>query len=263
MATWDYDYRAGPKDGTLTTLDTYCNRVRIIDEGMGAKRGSNIVVPYLEGTRPVTHKYLSESTLLLEVIPRYTNASGAVTHTDGAAGHVYENLSNVKRLLSGEGGLATLQRTAPDHGTVQIDVEVLTPVRISSTHFIFLFSLNCPTPFWRSTSQNSQNPSSPITPDGDGSIDDMWVELVGGTNASLTHTPSGATLTVDGTNPSGGVRILVGEGRAVRISGGADATDLITANRSYWMYMNGGVSNSFTVGGGTTATVKWYDHWRV
>lgn len=263
MAEWDYSYQAGPKGGALTALSTYCSRVRIVDEGMGGKRGDNIAIPYLHGARAVGHKFASESTLNLEVVLRYTNGSGAITHTDGAAGHAFENLSEVKRLLGGQRSLATLQRTAPDHGTVQIDVEALSPVRASSTHFIFLFPLNCPSPFWRSSAQNSQNPSSPITPAGDGPVDDMWVEFSGGSNASLTHSASGAQLSLTGATPGGGIRLLVGEGRAVYISGGADATDLVTANRSYWMEMDPGVSNSFTVGGGTTATVKWYDKWRV
>ncbi len=263
MAEWAYNYQAGPKGGSLTALSTYCDRVRIVDEGMGGKRGNNIAIPFLHGARAVEHKFASESSIALEMVPRYTNSAGAVTHVDGAAGHVYENLSEVKRLLTGQRGLATVQRVAPDHGTVQIDVEALAPVRISSTHFIFLFTLNCPSPFWRSSTQNSQSAASPITPAGDGPIDDMWIEFVGGTDASLTHTASGAQISLTGSTPGGGVRVLVGEGRAENISGGADATDLVSANRSYWMELDPGVSNSFTVGGGTTATVKWYDHWRV
>lgn len=261
---WNYNWQAGPSGGSLTTLSTYCQSVRLLSEGPGSGlRGLNVSIPYLHGTRAIDHKFYGESTLLLEVVLRYTNGSGAVVHSDGAAGHVYENLSEVKRLLTGQRGLATLQRTTPDWGTVSVDVEQIGLVYPSQNRFTFVFPLNAPTPFWQSTSQSSQNPSSPITPNGDGPIDNMWVEFSGGSNASLTHSASGAQLSLSGSTPGGGIRIYVGEGRAEYISGGADATSLVSANRSYWMEMVAGASNAFTVGGGTTATVKWYDRWRL
>jgi hypothetical protein len=41
---WDYDWRLGPKGGTLVTLDTYCKMVRL-DFGAepgGARAGRNV-----------------------------------------------------------------------------------------------------------------------------------------------------------------------------------------------------------------------------
>lgn len=261
---WDYAYQAKVAGGGFVNLSNYCDNVRIVDEGMGGLRGTNTIIPYLQGARAIGHKFAAESTLLLEVVPRYTDSSGGITDPDGAAGHVYENLSNLKLLFTpNPQGLSTLRRDTPNFGITDIEVEPLAPVRISQAHFIFLFSLNCPHPFWHSSSQNSQSAASPITIGGDGPVDDHWIEFVGGTDASLTHDDTGAQISLSGATPAGGIRVYVGEGRAEYITGGADATSLVSANRSYWMELQAGASNSFTVGGGTTATVKWYDHWRV
>jgi hypothetical protein len=122
-----YNYQAGPKGGSLTALSNYCTAVRVIDEGSPGFRGGNVPIQYLHGAREVPHKFTDEGLVGLEVHLRYTSSAGTITHADGAAGHVYDNLENVKRLLYGDMEMVTLQREAPDYGTVQIDVQVGSP----------------------------------------------------------------------------------------------------------------------------------------
>lgn len=261
--SWDYAWQAGPDGGTLVDLADYCTSARVVDEGGAGKRGTNIVIPGLEGRRSDPHKFSEQGLLGLEIVLRYTNAAGAVTHPDGAAGHAYDNLSQVKRLLYGHRTLTRLQRTAPDHGTVYVLGEVLQPVRISQARHVFLFPLTLPVPSWHSTTENSQTPTPSVTVGGDFPVNDAVLEFVGGTDPVLTHTDSGAELGVQGAVPAGGVRIFIGEGRAEYISGGANATNLLTpANRRYWMSLDPGQVNAFSAVGGSTITLKWRDQWR-
>lgn len=261
---WDYQWKAGPKGGTLVALSDYTTFVRVLAEAGSARRGRDVDVPYLHGQRPVPHKFAAPATIALEMGLRYTNAAGAVVHTDGAAGHAYENLAAVKRLLYGQRDLVTLQRVAPDYGTVEVDVQVLQPVTISQTRFVFMFPLTAAVPFWRATAQSSDATPASVDVGGNAPVDDLWIEWVGGTNPTLTHTASGAVIGYDGgAIPAGGVRVYVGEGRAERISGGADESANITNNRDYWMELEGGATNLFSETGGSTTTLKWYDRWWV
>ena len=148
-----YDYKAGPFGGTLLPLLNYCVSVRVLDEGGPGKRGSDVNVQYLHGDHGVLHKFSTPRLIALEGILRYTSSAGTITHTDGAEGHVFENLSEMKRLLRGQRSLATLERVAPDMGTVRIDVQC-GEVIPTQNRFTFLFPLIAARPFWRSTTTN-------------------------------------------------------------------------------------------------------------
>lgn len=262
MVWTDYTYQAAPTGESLVNLSDYCTAVRIVgDGGSGGKQGGNIGVPYLHGARPVHHKYSAESTVALEVVLRYTNPAGAITHTDGAAGHAFENLAALKRIFYGRQAGVTLRRVAPDHGTVDLECEVLQPVTISQARHVFVFPLNCPKPFWRNTEQNS-NPTVSCIVGGDAEIDDAEIVFATGTGPVLTHTDTGATITIEGAVPAGGVRVYVGEGRAARVTGGADWSAYVAVNKPYWLVLDAARNNSFTLSTGS-ATIYWRDRWRV
>lgn len=252
-----YDYQAGPKGGSLTPLLNYCTAVLIRNEGGPGKRGNDVAVQYLHGEHPVPHKFSTPRLIALKVVLRYTNSGGTVTHTDGAAGHAFENLSEVKRLLRGQRGLATLQRIAPDHGTVQIDVHKGEETE-AENFYTYIIPLIAPRPFWRSTTLNSVS-SSPLSVGGDAPVDDA--EIVFSASASsptFTHTASGATIQYVGTVPAGGVRVYTETGQAVRVSGGADESANVTFGKPYILELDPGVSNAYTISSGTV-TVEWRD----
>jgi hypothetical protein len=256
---WDYAWEAGPKDGTLVALSDFCTSVRLLSEGGSAKRGRDVNVQYLHGDHAIAHKFLTPRILPLEVVLRFTNSSGAITHGDGAEGHVFENLSEVKRLLRGQAGLATLQRDAPDMGEVQIDVECGEPTP-TQVRFSYLFPLLAARPFWRSTSQSTDS-SSPIAVGGDAPVDDAAIVFSAGASSPVfTHTATGATITYTGTVPSGGVRVFTETGQASRVSGGADESANVSFNKTYILELHPGVNNAYTISSGTV-TVEWYDKW--
>lgn len=256
---WNYAYQAGPKGGTLTALSNFCLNVRLLTEGGSGKRGGNVAVQYLHGEHAVPHKFASPRLLPLEVVLRYTNSAGAITHADGAEGHVFENLSEVKRLLRGQRSQATLARTAPDMGAVQIDVECGEPTP-TQNRFTYLFPLVAARPFWRSTTLNSVS-TSPLAVGGDEAVDDAEIVFsAAAVNPVFTHTASGATITYTGTVPAGGVRVYTETGQAKNETGGADVSELLSYNKPYILELDPGVSNAYTISSGTV-TVSWRDKW--
>ena len=260
---WAYTYKAGPYGGTLVALSTYCMSARIVGESGVGKRGGDVTVQYLHGAHPVAHKFAQPRLIPLEVVLRYTNSSGAVSHADGAAGHAFENLSEVKRLLRGQAGLATLERIAPDQGTVRIDVECGEPTP-TQNHFTFLFPLIAARPAWYSTTTQTDS-SSPIAVGGDFPVDDATVTFsAAAVSPVFTHTSSSATvkptITYTGTVPAGGVIVNTLTGQASNVTGGADCSNLVSYNKPYILELDPGASNTYTISSGTV-TVAWTDKW--
>lgn len=257
---WDYVWKIGPKDGTLVAVSTYATASRLVGEVSAGRRGTNPVAQYRHGTHFVS-KWAAPLDLMYEIAVRYTSAAGTVTHTDGAAGHVYENLAEIKRLLSGEqGGLATIQQTAPDWGTVQLDVEVASPPQPTQQRFVFGFLLHAADPFWRNTTLNTETGTSVVV--GGNAPAAPIIDFVSGTDMRVTHTGSGAYIQIDGAAPAGGVRVDVREGTCIKISDSTDYSAYLTVNKPWWMELDGGKTNAVTKSGGGTSTVKWYNRWR-
>lgn len=262
--SWDYDYRAGPKGGTLVTLDTYAGFVRLVSEFVVGRRGSNPTVAYKHGSEAIPRKYFREANVMLETGLRWTNAAGAVTHTDGRAGHVFENLAETAKLLGGiQGKLVTLRRTVPHWGTVEIDVELLGDALPSQQRHVFLWPLRAPRPFWRSTThRTSLALGSGITVGGNAPVDDFILRIIGGTDVTVTHNGSGAKITYEGALPAGGVETDLLTGETTRISGGADWSANVEPSNEWWMELDPG-ANAFTIGGSpTTAEADLYDKWK-
>lgn len=256
---WDYAYQAGPKGGSLTALSNFCSNVRVLSEGGSGKRGGDVTVQYLHGEHPVPHKFLTPRLIPLEVVVRRTSSAGTITHADGAAGHTFENLSEVKRLLRGQRGLATLQRIAPDMATVQIDVHCGEPTP-SQDRFTYLFFLAAPRPFWRSTTLTTDS-TSPLDVSGDAPVDDAEVVFAAGsTDPIFTHSASGATIQITGTVPAGGVRVFTETGIALRETGGTDVSDTAVFNKPFILELDPGVANAFTMSTGSV-TVEYRNKW--
>ena len=266
MATAVGDYRAGPRGGTLVQLvPTYCTSVRLVDESSPGNRGANIPVQYMHGAREVAHLFSEENLLPLECVLRFTNSSGVITHADGANGHAFESMKNLKALLYGDMRMVTIQREVPDWGTVQIDAKVYAPVASSQNRFAFLFPMLAADPFWRSTTLNSVNPAPNITVGGSAPVHDAEVVFpAGAVNPILTHTQAdgtAATLKGYGTVPAGGVRIYTKDGFAQTITGGADWGEFFEASETYVLELHQGV-NGFSYSGGGTALIEWRNKYR-
>ncbi|RKZ11616.1 hypothetical protein DRQ53_15800 [bacterium] len=261
MAWSDWLYKAGPAGGTLETLMDYCDAVRVVAEQSTGRRGSNPVVEYRHGEWSSPRKYVRASNFVLEVFISYTNAAGAVTHADGAAGHALENLGNVKRIFGGnQATLVRLERTAPDQGTVYRDCEVLGEVSPSQARHIFTIPLHAPHPFWVGAADTG-NTGTTLTVAGDAPIGDAVVTFTSGTDQKLTHTASGASIQISGTTPAGGVEVDIGAGTCVKVTGGTDYSNYLVVSSPWWMELDPG-ANTVSVSGGGTISTDWFTQWR-
>lgn len=257
--TWDYAWQAGPKGGTLSDLDDYCKWVRLAGGGelIAGKRGTNQVSPYRHGTLVVEHKFNTELVVPLEMSFRYTNAAGTVTHADGAAGHFYENKATVERLLSGSKGLATVRRTIPQYGVVEADVEMMGPSMTTQSRLSYLFMMNAHEGSWKSTTQTVDS-STPIANSGNAPVWDAVVDIVGGTDVVVTMTADGATITIAGATPAGGVKVDFGTGLVTQITGGADYGEFVSFNKPYGVILEPGDNAFTTAGTPTSVTFSFY-----
>ena len=258
---WDYNYRAGPTGGSLVALDTYADGIWIPAEGTAGKRGSNITIPSRHGSRWRPYKFYNEGMVDIRIALRYTSSNGSITHTDGAPGHVYDNHAQIKRLFDTGLTTATIRRAMPDAGEVDLVGELIDGIRIADTQFIFSYLFRVHVPTWRAVAESS-TAASPATLTGDAQVQDLTIDFdAGAVNPVFTHTPTGATCTYTGTVPAGGVRVLPNEDRAYNLTGGADASGLISFNRDYGILFFPG-TNAFTFSTGT-GTVRWRNQWQI
>lgn len=257
---WDYNWKAGPKGGTLVTLDTYASKIRQVAEIDTGLRGMDPLIQYAHGAR-WTRKWAGTKEIMLEIFLRYTNAAGAITHGDGAAGHAYENLAAIRGLFGGDqGSQATLQQTAPDWGTVLLDVDQLSPSMPTQARFVFGFLLYAADPFWRASSQSSSTGNPAVG--GNAPAYPIIEFTVSGTDSKVVHDDSGASIQIDGTLPAGGVSVDCLAQTCTKISDGTDYSANLTLNKAYWMILDPDGTNTLTRSGGGTQTVKWNDRWK-
>ena len=248
-----YDYKVGG-----ISLLLYCERVRVVIEGMAARRGQNFSIPGLEGEFSYPGKLREAMNVAIEVTLRYTDENGLITHTDGASGHVFENLAEVKRLFAASNP-AVIQRTLPHQGTVMLDFEILAEPVLGGSHFQYVFLCHAPGVYWRSTTAESYT-------GGTGNIP------VGGNapvhDAILTFSTDGSIMTDDGLS---GVEIAgltsavtVDCGRRTVIQSAVPAPGLILPLSNRWLYLSPDPTDPanpvpVTIVG--TVEVEWFPKW--
>lgn len=259
MAGWNYLYKAGPKGGTLLDLLTWADNVRVVDEVTAGKDGENVMAQYIHGSNAVTPKYSTEGLIGIEVAVRYTDSAGAITHANGEAGHVHENLGKLKKILRGGRLLTTLQRQDPHWGNAEIDGECRQPIQSSQVWFHFLFPFNTPDPFWRVGSLVSVNPVPTLAVGGNAPVSDAEIVFPAGASTPLlTHTDTGAAVQLEGVVPAGGVRYFNRTGLAQRITGGTDYSEFVTLNKPYGIVLEEDATNNFTYSGGGSALIEYF-----
>lgn len=246
MADWDFDWKAGPRGGTLTDLDTISRFVRNTDEGSPGMRGGNVPIQYKHGAREVAHLFSDQLLVPLEI-----------SFVDKA------QMTSMKQLLYGGRKMVTLQKNDPSWGIVQIDGKMFQPVVATQDRFTYQFSFTCgDPPFWRSTTLQSLNPVPTLSVGGNAPVDDAEVVFTGGTDATLTHTDSGAVVALEGATPAGGVRCYINTGFAARVTGGTDWSEWFFQNQPFILEMDSSTVNAFTLTGGGSVVIEFRNKWR-
>ncbi len=248
--SFDHDWRLGPKGGSLITLATYATVRQFAGaDSIAGKRGVNRINPYRAGAIAVEHKYGSELLIALEVF--YNHAS------------YYSNKNTVEQNLFGTKGLATLRKTTP-LDTIEAYVEPAAPSMPTMDPLTYQYLLRAPEGFWRSTTQTTDS-ATPVNTGGTGSVHDAVIDIdtgATGTGVVLTMTADGATVTITGATPAGGVRVDLEAGTVTKITGGADFHEFVSFNKPYRIILEPG-DNAFTgAGGGSGFDFKFFDKYR-
>lgn len=275
MPDWDYAYEIQG----IPILD-YGTSVRIPEEIRARKRGTNLVVPWKHGERSTQPKLYQPLDFPVEILLRYTDPAGAITHPDGAPGHVYENYLELKRLFSGnqiDGSLVTLARTLPHAGPVEIDVEVLDEVRPSSNaRFAAIFLCRAPFPFWRAATPSSFTDTYTTASDtlavvvgGNEPVPNPVVTIAADTqpvtNPRVTHTPTGRFLQYSATLDAGDEVVIDVGARSIvhSVDGPVDAA-LLKGYADWLVLPIGSYNLAVTATAGTLdfdVTVEFSDLW--
>lgn len=249
---WDYDWKLNN-----LALDTVATSVRIESEGGNSNTDGGIRIPGRDGVVIDPEAPDGAVVLTLRTILRYTNSSGAVTHTDGKAGHVYENLSKIKKELYRP---ATLTRTAPHMGTVVArDVRLIADPTPGELRHIYLWSLLVPEGTWRDNTESTATGTPPtVTTLGNRRISDPILILSAAGEFEYTAS-DGTVYTITGASgPTYPVTIDVGEGTVID-DDEEDASGSVTFSHRSWLRLDPGSNLSLT--SAVEATLKWRNRW--
>lgn len=256
MTSWDYAYALNSN----LDLDDVATATRIESEGGAGFLDPGVQIPGRDGLLMDDDAPYGPVSLVLRTVLRYTNAAGAVTHGDGEAGHVFENLSKIKAELAGP-GLATLTRTVPHIGNVRALVKLVAPGPfVGEQRHVYYWPLECPSGSWQTASESSSagNPPTNAVTAGDRVVFDPRLSMT--TAGTVTITPAyGTTYTiVAGTGPTYPITINVGANTVVD-AGTVDVMGDVTFNHEHWFRLDAAGSATITTPG--SATVFWRNRW--
>lgn len=246
-----YNYRIGS-----TQLDPYCDSVRILGEIMAGKRGNNFVIPGLEGELSFPNKLHLPLNLAVEVTVKYVDiTTGLITHVDGAAGHVHENLAKMKELFGGVGSLVQLKRDAPHQGENILEFEVLTEPSIGELDNRIVFLCHAPSPFWRSdTAATPVTGTGTVTRGGNAPVHDAIITFGG--NGSIVTNDGKYGVEIAGSSGSG---IVVDCGARTILQAGTKRDAWFRPLNNRWFRLDS-PSVPVTVTG--SLSMVWFPKWR-
>lgn len=239
------------------SLATVAQVVRFSDEGGNANTDPGVAIPGRPGVvidpeAPDGPKVATLITLL-----RHTSSTGEVTHTDGKAGHVFENLSKIKKELFKP---ATYTRTYPHVGTViATNVRLIADPKPGQVRHEYQWTLLIPEGTWKDNTESTQTGTPPtVTTKGDRWIHDPILILAAA--GTFTYTDSAGTEyeVSAASGPTYPITIDVGAGTIVD-DAGADASGKVTFSHRARLRLEPGASLSLA--SDVEATLKWRNRW--
>jgi len=258
---WDYDYRVRRESEANpgSVLSDYLRRVTLQGETSAADDAAPYKVAGRDGETSPPGGLASGRLIVLQGVLRYTDAAGAVTHTNGAAGHAHENRGKVAELLADRGERTWLVRDDPNAGQVETSFKTLSPVSSNLAPSVFAYVLTGLDPYWREQTASHTGWNAGIgtfTLGGDAPTRDIVIDFTGGTDMELTD-HDGRRIKVEGAQPAGGTRLDVRAGTLVEITGGADASDRIDASHlELFRWHPGSIDITKTGGGIISGTAR-------
>ena len=244
MAIWVYDYEAGPDGGPFVNLLDYCDEVLSPSEGDAPKRGSNINIPYRDGEYSDPLKFRQGKLVMLDCFVSYSDPAGDVIHGDGAAGHVYENLQSLKKLLGGDGAEVILRTDKPHLGALEAPVEYLGGIAAAGPRMRWVFPMRLLEGAWREQVASTDTEATitvfphayTILTGGDTDIGDATITITcnsAGDNPKLTIDATGDELLASGS--FSGTDVLVANLRTSTFTLNGASTAVFRRNRAWYM----------------------------
>ena len=237
------------------TLSTVATDVVIEDEYGSSWNDSGYQIPHLDGIRLDAQAPYGPRTITLKTVLRYTNSSGTITHTDGAAGHAYENLALIRKEFNKTSGLVTLTRTAPHVGNVRALVKLLDDPVYDSARHVVRWVMTCPSGSWQDASETSEATSG-VTTGGNTRIHDPKIVFASATTITHTHADGLVETITAASGPTYPVTVDVGAG-TILDNGSVDVRGDVTFSHPWWLRMDPDGAQSFT----GTATINYRNRW--
>lgn len=239
------------------TLAHVAEVVRFSDEGGNSNTDPGVAIPGLPGVTIDPEAPDGPKIATLITLLRYTSSSGSVTHTDGRPGHVFENLSKIKKELFKP---ATYTRTYPHVGTVVArNVRLIGDPKPGQVRHEYQWTLLIPEGTWRDNTESTATGTPPtVTTKGDRWIHDPILVLSAAGTFKYTDS-AGVEYEIEGeSGPSYPVTIDVGAG-TILDNGAADASGKVTFSHRAKLRLEPGASLSLT--STASATLKWRNRW--
>ncbi len=271
-----YNYQAGDDGGTFTALSDYAKVVRLLTEGFSGRRGLNVPIPYRPGEYSEPRKFLMARNLLLETQLRYTDKDGVVIHSNGEAGHAYENLAALKELLgAGSNNLRMLRRNDPNAGAVETAIECLATVDATDRRYVFTWILRQLDGLWREQALTSDEEASiaafphayTIATGGNHPIGDAkytFTCVADGSAPSIELNVAGDKISVAGAFVAADV-IVVDLARVRVITKNGTRYASVSPNRGWWMRLphdTAALAMNLDADSGTwTMKIEWRNKW--
>lgn len=234
---WDYDYQAD-----AVALSDHCSNIRVVTEyGLASFTDADFVLPGGHGTQYGGNELMGAGNAILITRLLDSEPDGTVSHVDGRAGHINENLSALKTIFNKRTSLVSLTRTAPDFGDQVLECVLMDTPQSGQDRLEIVWTLKCPKPLWRAATVTTTNPitTGAFDPGGNAPVDDMV----------LTFTGAGSVESEFGDKVEVTATCIVDVGaRTVKV-GSTPTPGLILPANERWLHLDGGRSTTLTVTG--------------
>jgi hypothetical protein len=251
MADWNYANTINSL--ALSTVATFST---VEDEVPSSFVDGGLQTPGRDGVLFDAEASFAPLVFSLRVHLRWTGSDGTVTHMDGAAGHIYQNLSLLKRELNKTAPVFT--RTLPHIGAVRSVVKSVTPGLVGEQRHVYVFPLTAPEGSWQTATEASSTGSPPtgVITTGDRRIHDPRISLSAAGTYTVTDA-GGIVYTIVATSgPTYPIVVNVGA-RTIIDNAAADASGYVTFSHEEWLRLS--PNHTHVVAG--ACTVYWRNRW--
>lgn len=250
--TWDYELAVNSLD--LIDIATFAT---IENEVPSAFGDVGVSIPGRPGVEYDPAAPFMPLVATLRVHLRWTDEDGAITHTDGAAGHIYENLSLLKAELNKTAPI--IYRTIPHAGDLRATFKSVTPGFVGQQRHVYNFPLVIPSGSWQSVTETSETGNPPaVETEGDREVHDPRLSISAAGTTTITGSDGIGYTIVASSGPTYPIVVDVGAGTVIDAAA-ADARGHVAFSHQNWLRLQ--PKDTPTISTSVAVTVMWRDRW--